>query len=90
MIVYYRLNFSDPINVSCQMGDMVYYINQLTGTSGFSTGNISDLTQLGPVLAITTTSISVAFDDSLISGVCDNLTGAFIVLAKNKMINTSS
>ena len=71
-IVYRQLNFLGSVNVSCQVG---------------ATGDTSDLIQLGPVLGVTTTSVSVSFDDSTVLA---PEAGDYVLFAKNKMINTSS
>ena len=84
--VYYELNFNDSINTSCQVGDMVYYLNQTSATGGFVFGDASDLIQVGPVNAVLASSIIILIDNSIVS----TLSGAYIMFAKDKTVNTSS
>ena len=97
MIIFVQINFTNPINISCQIGDMAYYTSTLGTGGGFSTSNINNLIQLGPVTDINMNggnglmpSITVMYDDQIIDITINPLIGAYFVFAKNKMINTTS
>ena len=84
-MTYQQLYFTDPINTSCQVGDMLYWLKTITGVGGFATGVTEDLVPLGQVKMIGVNSVTIAID------VVPNLViGSYILFAKNKMINTSS
>jgi len=84
------LNFG-TVNVSAQIGDIIYY----TSTSplgGFNQGALSNTIMLGPILGITTlpggtVNILVQFDNAITSLPA---IGDFISFAKDKRFNTSS
>ena len=81
------LNFPS-INVSTQIGDSIYY-SVPTGylVGGFNTSSLDNTTLLGIITAITNTSISVEYDNSL---VLTPPSGSFIFFQKNNVVNTSS
>ena len=99
MIIFSQISFTSPINISCQVGDMVYYTSTFGAGGGFSTSDTSNLIQLGPVTEVNMNgtqgnswvpSITVMWDDSIINITTNPLVGAYFVFAKNKMINTTS
>lgn len=93
------LDFDNPINVSCQVGDTVYFVNTSTSekagheSDGF-TINSDDVQELGSVRAITTQSGSSTFLDRMI--VYSTATGwsgsqsRFIFFSKDNKANLSS
>ena len=42
------LTFSSPINVSCQVGDTVYYVNT-SSLGGFTTNSTNDIVEIGNI-----------------------------------------
>jgi len=85
-IVQITLNF-DGMNVSAQVGDTAYYSFNPNTIGGFDTVVLPDTVQLGEIIAVTLTSITVEFDDAIVDA---PPTGAFISFVKDKKINTSS
>lgn len=93
------LDFDNPINVSCQVGDTVYFVNTSTSekagheSDGF-TINSDDVQELGSVRAITTQSGSSTFLDRMI--VYSTVAGwsstqsRFIFFSKDNKANLSS
>lgn len=91
------LALNSEVNTSIQVGDMVYYvpISQQGSTSdAFSEGDISNVVQLGEIVSILPSSITVLWDDS------DNdndgfpdislpTTSDFIMFGKDASVNTS-
>jgi hypothetical protein len=45
------LTFSSPINVSCQVGDTVYYVNT-SSLGGFTTNSANSVVQIGDIREI--------------------------------------
>ena len=74
------------INVSAQIGDLVYYSMPST-SGGFNTGSTTTTFTLGVIIAVTTTSITVEYDDAVVS---PPPTGSFIFFQKDKTVNMSS
>jgi len=78
------------INVSAQVGDIIYYTTT-TSLGGFNQGGLDNTMMLGPILSLTllsdgTTDILVEFDNN------DPLPSQddFISFVKDKRVNTSS
>ena len=79
------LNFPS-VNVSAQVGDLVYYsLPSVSG--GFNTSSIPATFVFGTIIETTTTSIVVQYDDT---GVSPPPTGSFIFFQKDKKANMSS
>ena len=94
------LNFDDPINVSCQVGDTVYYVATSTSekagheSDGF-TINSSDIVEIGTIIEIKQQSGSSTFLDriivySTIAGWAGNVTNKFVLFSKDNKANLSS
>ena len=85
------LSFSN-INISAQVGDVVYYTPPSNGGNpigGFDTSELVNTTYLGVIIAINSNNIIVEYnDDPPHQGAPP--TGSFISFAKDKSINTSS
>ena len=79
------LNFPN-VNVSAQVGDMAYYSVPFT-SGGFNTSSIPNTVVFGLITAITTTSITVEYDDKRVT---PPLMGYFIFFQKNKRVSMSS
>ena len=80
------INFTGDINNdSLQIGDLAYYVTPST-LGGFNQST-SDPTLIGPIEAITATSIDVD-NGSVVMTTLDN-TGDFIMFAKDTSINLS-
>ena len=79
------LNFPS-VNVSAQIGDLVYY-SMPSASGGFNTSSLPVTFVFGTITAITTTSVLVLYDDLIVS---PPPTGAFIFFQKDKKVNMSS
>ena len=75
------------INVSVQIGDLVYYSTPDVAISTFDASSLDSTFILGLVTAITPTTITVEYDDSITSPPGP---GAFIFFQKDKKVNMSS
>lgn len=85
------LNFPN-INISAQVGDIIYYTTNGNSQGGFNQSGLANTILLGPIISITTlaggtVNITVEYDDALTSSPAQ---GDFISFAKDKRINTSS
>lgn len=80
------LTFSAPLNVSCQIGDTVYFVGT-TSSGGFTT-NSNNVTEIGIV-----TAISGTISNPIIT-VANNLatppSPSFILFSKDNKVNMSS
>ena len=87
-IVTIELNF-DNINISAQVGDVVYYSVPPVGGSigGFDFNEKSSTKLLGEITNISGSTITVEYDNVVSSAPPGD---AFISFAKDKRINTSS
>ena len=94
------LNFDNPINVSCQVGDTAYYVPTSTSEKvghegdGF-TINSADIVEIGTIIEITQQSGASTFLDriivySTIAGWSGNLTNRFVFFSKDNKANLSS
>jgi len=86
------LNFPN-INISAQVGDIIYY-TPFNGNSqgGFNQAELANTIMLGPIISITTlgdgtVDIIAQYDNALIPPPTQ---GDFISFAKDKRVNTSS
>jgi len=78
-----NLTFPNDINVSVQIGDIIYY----TPTSTVGTHNTAGgIVELGPVTAISGNTITVFYDPSVVLPNAND----FIMFAKNRSVNMSS
>jgi len=85
-ILQTQLDF-DSINVSAQIGDIVYHTLPDNFTGGFDSSTLDNTQKLGPIVEITNNSITVEYDSSIAS---PPQAGAFISFAKDKRVNTAS
>ncbi len=85
------LNFPN-INISAQVGDIIYYTTNSNSQGGFNQAGLANTILLGPIISITTLAdetvdITVEYDNALTSPPSQ---GDFISFVKDKRINTSS
>jgi|TARA_R100000081_G_C4813353_1_gene172867 hypothetical protein len=88
------LTFNNPINVSVQVGDYIYYTpTQTVGTvTPFDTADIPNVVRLGPIESIAPNptagiDITVTWDDA---NIAQPNSGDFIMFEKDKRLNTPS
>ena len=86
--------FNNPINVSVQVGDYIYYTpTQTVGTvTPFDTADIPNVVRLGPIESIAPNptagiDITVTWDDA---NIAQPNSGDFIMFEKDKRLNTPS
>jgi len=87
MIHHIQLSFSD-INVSVQVGDVVYYTTNNLSTGGFDLTQVENTLLLGEIIEINGNTMIVEVDDTLTS--LPPNANVFYSFAKNKSVNTSS
>jgi len=90
-VAHATLNFL-TVNVSAQVGDIMYY-TQTSLQAGFNQGNLSNTYMLGPILDIVprgdgTMNITIEYDSALHT--ISELGSAFFSFAKDKRVNTTS
>lgn len=89
------LNFDEPINVSCQVGDTAYYVStDTTQKTGF-TVDTGGIVEIGTIVEITQQSGSSTFLDriivySTIEGWSGPTAARFIFFSKDNKANLSS
>tara|TARA_R110001583_G_scaffold3347_4_gene21701 strand:+ start:6041 stop:6418 length:378 start_codon:yes stop_codon:yes gene_type:complete len=91
-IVSMQLTF-DNINVSAQVGDIVYYTHSGNTAGGFNQASLANTIKLGPIIAINGNTITVQYDDLNVGNgpvLLGPSVGSFISFAKDKKANTSS
>ena len=91
-IISIQLTF-DNINVSAQVGDIVYYTNGGNTTGGFNQAGLANTIRLGPIIAMNGNTITVQYDDLNVGNgpvLLSPSVGSFISFAKDKKANTSS
>lgn len=83
------LTFSAPLNTSCQVGDIAYYVN--TSASGGFTVNSSSVQEIGRILEITnpTTNSPTIICDTTAPGGLHGVT-RYIFFGKSNKANLSS
>ena len=86
-IVQTQFNF-DSINVSAQVGDIVYVTSNGNQLGGFDESSLSTTSMLGPIISIANNAIVVRYDNSDMT--FPLAMGNFISFAKDKRVNTSS
>jgi len=86
------LQFAQPLNVSCQVGDTAYYVT--TGSDGsFTVDDGSGIVEIGIIVeiqdALATPTLIVRAIDSY-PGTSDTLSDKFILFSKDNKANISS
>ena len=86
-IFQYVLNFNS-VNVSAQVGDIVYFTTGGTTLGGFDNAGVVSTSILGPITAISGSTITVEYDDGIV--IILPADGDFFTFVKDKRVNTSS
>lgn len=83
------LTFSVPLNVSCQVGDTVYYLSSTATSGGFTTGAHSNIVEIGVITSITGTTAAPVINvtNSMVSSVPGS---SYILFSKDNKANMSS
>ena len=85
------LSFSAPINVSCQVGDIVYYVT--TASSGgfdINNGGVVEIGEIREIQNPNTPAPSIIANTTLGYTELNGLTDKFILFSKNNKANLSS
>ena len=77
----------NSINVSVQVGDVVFYTTGGGQLGGFNNADLQNTVLLGTIIAINNNIITVLYNDSFVSA---PPIGSYISFAKDKIVNTSS
>ena len=83
------LTFSAPLNVSCQVGDTLYYV--ATASSGGFTINSNNVNEIGVAKTITnptSTAPTITVDSNIPNTI--NTQSYFILFSKDNKVNLSS
>lgn len=91
-IVQIQLSFPGTLNVSAQVGDIIYFTSNVNPLGGFNESYLSATSLLGPIISISNGSVTVQYDDTpFVNGSATMMSmGDFISFAKDKSVNTSS
>ena len=87
------LNFSAPINVSCQVGDTAYYVNTLNSSGGFQVASTLTVTEIGEIREInnpSSTSPTMKVETTVAYADLNGLTDKYILFNKDNKANLSS
>ena len=84
------LTFTAPLNTSCQVGDVAYYVDT-TSDGGFTTNGVNDVIQIGQIREITnpTSNAPTVICDTMLDGTLHNEV-KFILFSKDNKANLSS
>lgn len=85
------LTFSSPINVSCQVGDTVYYVNT-TSSGGFTTNDTNSVVEIGDIREIQnpTGATPIIKAHTNLGNAEATLSDKFILFSKNNKANLNS
>tara|TARA_R110000822_G_scaffold32469_6_gene93088 strand:+ start:626 stop:988 length:363 start_codon:yes stop_codon:yes gene_type:complete len=86
-ILQYVLNFG-TVNISAQVGDTVYFTSGGVSLGGFDQADLVLTSILGPITAISGSTITVQYDDAIV--LVPPANGDFFTFVKDKRVNTSS
>ena len=93
------LEFSQPLNVSCQVGDTVYYVDttsvggfdtNYTSTNATATNNIIEIGQVRQINNASSQSPIIIAETTLGYAQINGLTDKFILFSKDNKANLSS
>ena len=85
------LNFSAPINVSCQVGDTVYYVSTTTsGGFDINSGSVIEIGEIREIQNATTNTPAIIANTNLGYNELNGLTDKFILFSKNNCQEFSS
>ena len=85
------INFSQEVQQSVQINDIAYYV-PVSGLGGFDTQN-SDIVKIGPILSVSSNSITCDIDSSTIPPTpysASNTSNDLIMFSKDSAANMSS
>ena len=87
-----QLTFDGALNVSAQVGDVIYFTSNGGLLGGFDESNVNATSLLGSIVSITNSTITVQYDDEpfVTNGATPIAMGDFISFVKDKRVNTSS
>ena len=85
-IVQITLGF-DNMNVSAQVGDIIYYSFNAIGLGGFAQTALINTKKLGPIVEINGSEIIVQYDNNIVTPPPSD---SFISFVKDKKVNTTS
>jgi len=85
-IVQITLGFDD-MNISAQVGDIVYYSFNAVTLGGFAHTPLASTKKLGPIVGINGSEITVQYDNNMVT---PPPLDSFISFVKDKKINTTS
>ena len=85
-ITQVMLSFND-MNISAQVGDIIYYSFNATPVGGFNHTHLHNTKKLGPIIEIDGSSITVEYDNSIVAPPPSD---SFISFVKDKRVNTTS
>jgi hypothetical protein len=77
----------DDMNISAQVGDIIYYSINTVNTGGFGKSTLPNTRKLGPIISIDGGSIQVQYDDAVTGAPPVN---SFISFVKDKKVNSTS
>jgi len=85
------LTFSHPINVSCQVGDTVYYVNT-SSLGGFTTNSTNNIVEIGDIREIQnpTGATPIIKAHTTLGNAEATLSDKFILFSKNNKANLNS
>ena len=91
-IAQIQLSFPGSLNVSAQVGDIIYFTSNVGPLGGFNESYLGATSLLGPIIKISNGNITVQYDDTqFVNGSATMMImGDFISFAKDKSVNTSS
>ena len=93
------LQFSAPLNVSCQVGDTVYYVattavggfdTNYTSTDASATNNVIEIGQVRQINNASSQSPTIIAETTLGYSQINNLADTFILFSKDNKANLSS
>ena len=83
------LTFPSPINMSCQVGDIAYYVST-SSLGGFSVGNESPIL-IGTINTITDNGATVILNIEIEGENAESVSStSFILFSKNNLVETGS
>ena len=87
------LEFTQPLNASCEVGDTAYYVNTLNSTGGFQVASTITVTEIGEIREInnpSSTSPTMKVETTVAYADLNGLTDKYILFNKDNKANLSS
>ena len=82
--VQVQLSFPGILNVSAQVGDMIYFTPYSSPLSGFSQASLSGTSLLGSIVSIVNVNVTVQYNNDPWGGICPLLLVQTFQKAVNK------